>query len=128
MIGGTQSTPNDVAKVVWDNSQNKIKKSNAHIRNTPELFQQVSREESYEGVFRGDNLIGGIDMLRFNLSTCIEMCFWEILVDEYRPGRPWHLLARKEVLNLERCEFGVPSCDATLVANGWSHMLLSKWG
>jgi hypothetical protein len=52
-------------------------------------------------------------MLWLDLSMCIVIVGWEVLVEKYRPTRPWFLLARKEVLDLESCKFGVPRCNAS---------------
>lgn len=75
----------------------------SHIGHSTKLFQEITRKKGNEGILGRNNLIGLVDMLAEGLALGIEVRVGQRCVHEDGPGRTGWPLARKEVLDVERC-------------------------
>ena len=72
------------------------------------MLQQVSGYEGDNGVFRGDDLVCGIDVFGFYSTPVVTVVVCDAFIDEYSPPRACVLFAREEVLNLESNRVRIP--------------------
>lgn len=83
-----------------------------HIGYAPKLLEQVAGEKGDERIFRGDDLVRSIDVVREDFALCIVVVVGEVFVEEDGALRARLLLAREEVLDLELGELVVPNDEA----------------